>query len=541
MQVRTDSVAQSNHIWDPFLPVFLVTRQATYGKQPVLAESDGRHTDSLFWPHQGCGIGLSGLSEMGVIWFKNRPKPIALTPDGRLNLVPFKLDPDTIAINGIEGLVAKDSKSEGTFEQVRSIGLFQATAGSREDPLIVEGEPLGGTAQTKTFDLDPLDTERFASASDYSKGENIAPAKAQLQTIIGREKQRVAGEFRPEHGLGRGSFGTQNLRVTNQNESDGHITGITEVGILEFKRVEGPAELQVAKYCMSQMRDLRSSSSRLYSHSFMPMATCEVVGSELRFGAVCKGFPYVLWDMDSKYEDIDEVVPRKLYKAWDRDNQALVALKLVEVYGFEAASAWSDHHVAVPSLLVRKLPGGFSLVSMPWLSKDQGWTILSSLSGTQMESDGVWPAIQEMLGRAHAPYSQNPKAGHVRYVHGDLRLRNLAAHKAQVIGLIAVRQSAELSCRIGPACAADKESSGGLPLPPRGNMAWLRAICIKHSIRCKLIMCMFVRQMNFKQQLGPEELTGTAANDNMSTCLGLCRSSGGLIVQSSSGLVHFLL
>ena len=81
---------------------------------------------------------------MGVIWFKNRPKPIALTPDGRLNLVPFKLDPDTIAINGIEGLVAKDSKSEGTFEQVLSMGLFQATAGSREDPLIVEGEPLGG-------------------------------------------------------------------------------------------------------------------------------------------------------------------------------------------------------------------------------------------------------------------------------------------------------------------------------------------------------------------------------------------------------------
>jgi hypothetical protein len=27
-----------------------------------------------------------------------------------------------------------------------------------------------------------------------------------------------------EHGLGRGSFGTQNLRVTNQTESDGHVT-----------------------------------------------------------------------------------------------------------------------------------------------------------------------------------------------------------------------------------------------------------------------------------------------------------------------------
>ena len=31
----------------------------------------------------------------------------------------------------------------------------------------------------------------------------------------------------------------------------------------------------------------------------------------------------------------------------------MVALKLVEVYGFEAASAWADHHVAVPSVLVR--------------------------------------------------------------------------------------------------------------------------------------------------------------------------------------------
>ena len=38
---------------------------------------------------------------------------------------------------------------------------------------------------------DPLDTERFASASDYFKGENRTPAKAQLQTIVRRDKQRV--------------------------------------------------------------------------------------------------------------------------------------------------------------------------------------------------------------------------------------------------------------------------------------------------------------------------------------------------------------
>ena len=66
------------------------------------------------------------------------------------------------------------------------------------------------------------------------------------------------------------------------NVLDVSVQGISQVGILEFKRVEGPAELQIAKYCMSKMKELRSSSSLLYLRSFMPMATCEVVGSALR-------------------------------------------------------------------------------------------------------------------------------------------------------------------------------------------------------------------------------------------------------------------
>ncbi|KAL0039703.1 hypothetical protein WJX77_005632 [Trebouxia sp. C0004] len=63
--------------------------------------------------------------------------------------------------------------------------------------ILAEVESVQGTAPAKSFDQDPLETERFASASDYSKGETITPAKAQLQTIIQREKQRVTGEFRP--------------------------------------------------------------------------------------------------------------------------------------------------------------------------------------------------------------------------------------------------------------------------------------------------------------------------------------------------------
>ncbi len=132
----------------------------------------------------------------------------------------------------------------------------------------------------------------------------------------------------------------------------------------------------------------------------------------------------------------------------------MVALKLVELYGFAAASAWADQYLAVPSSRVRyalldgrtlqalqhciisdmplsltayrraavvpffwqmkpmqscicrNLPGGFSVVSMPWLHEDQGWYILSNLTAVQLERDRVWLAIQEMLGRAHAPFLQ---------------------------------------------------------------------------------------------------------------------------------------
>lgn len=47
------------------------------------------------------------------------------------------------------------------------------------------------------------------------------------------------------------------------------------------------------------------------------------------------------------------MVLRKLYKAWDSQNKAMVALKLVEMYGFAAASAWAHQQLAVPSSLVR--------------------------------------------------------------------------------------------------------------------------------------------------------------------------------------------
>ena len=64
------------------------------------------------------------------------------------------------------------------------------------------------------------------------------------------------------------------------------VQGITEVGMLEVKRVQGPAELQIAKYCMRNTKKMRNLSSLLYLRSFMPMATCKVVGSELQWAVL---------------------------------------------------------------------------------------------------------------------------------------------------------------------------------------------------------------------------------------------------------------
>ena len=47
------------------------------------------------------------------------------------------------------------------------------------------------------------------------------------------------------------------------------------------------------------------------------------------------------------------MVPRKVYKAWDSNKNTMVALKLVELYGFAAASAWAEQHLPVPSSRVR--------------------------------------------------------------------------------------------------------------------------------------------------------------------------------------------
>lgn len=61
------------------------------------------------------------------------------------------------------------------------------------------------------------------------------------------------------------------------------------------------------------------------------------------------------------------MVPRKLYKAWDRENKTMIALKFVEICGFSAASAWEQQHLAVPSSCVRYALFNDACVAVPSL------------------------------------------------------------------------------------------------------------------------------------------------------------------------------
>ena len=56
----------------------------------------------------------------------------------------------------------------------------------------------------------------------------------------------------------------------------------TWVGLLEFKRMQGDAELQLARYYLSHVRSHRQHETPVYRATSLPCVTLEVVGDELR-------------------------------------------------------------------------------------------------------------------------------------------------------------------------------------------------------------------------------------------------------------------
>ncbi|KAL0049754.1 hypothetical protein WJX82_009203 [Trebouxia sp. C0006] len=88
---------------------------------------------------------LSHVSaDMVPIYFLNRPNPIVLAEDGRINFLPFDMIPDTIVVNGVKGLVGNDGLSVIPIKELVNLGYLQPNAGTPVDPLRVEGKLLTG-------------------------------------------------------------------------------------------------------------------------------------------------------------------------------------------------------------------------------------------------------------------------------------------------------------------------------------------------------------------------------------------------------------
>ena len=81
---------------------------------------------------------------MVPIYFLNRPNPIVLAEDGRINFLPFDMIPDTIVVNGVKGLVGNDGLSVIPIKELVNLGYLQPNAGTPVDPLRVEGKLLTG-------------------------------------------------------------------------------------------------------------------------------------------------------------------------------------------------------------------------------------------------------------------------------------------------------------------------------------------------------------------------------------------------------------
>lgn len=77
-------------------------------------------------------------------YFIDRPNPIVLTSDGRVNFLPFDMIPETIVVNGFKGLVGSDGLSVVPIKELVNLGYLQPNAGTPVDPLRVEGKLLTG-------------------------------------------------------------------------------------------------------------------------------------------------------------------------------------------------------------------------------------------------------------------------------------------------------------------------------------------------------------------------------------------------------------
>ena len=116
-------------------------------------------------------------------YFIDRPNPIVLTRDGRINFLPFEMIPDTIVVNGFKGLVRSDGLSVMPIKELVNLGYLQPNAGTPVDPLRVQGKLMTGKHQKTVCLKSCTPFTEFASPSRFAhvqKVDKLAAVSPQL-------------------------------------------------------------------------------------------------------------------------------------------------------------------------------------------------------------------------------------------------------------------------------------------------------------------------------------------------------------------------
>lgn len=101
-----------------------------------------------------------------------------------------------------------------------------------------------------------------------------------------------------------------------------------------------------------------------------------------------------------RFTDIQEMVRYRLYSAYDSQSKTKVVLKLVANYRPAAHKLWGGKVAIELKEAIVDLPGGYSLLIMPFLSEADGWFTCNHLS-RERQAQAKDVALQ-LLEKAHS-------------------------------------------------------------------------------------------------------------------------------------------
>lgn len=133
---------------------------------------------------------------------------------------------------------------------------------------------------------------------------------------------------------------------------------------------------------------------------------------------------------------------RQLYRCWRSGDVRTRLVKFLPhgSYGEAVHRAWAQHGLAPELYEIKQLAGGFCMVEMEELRREEGWLSVAALPIGE-RSERLSEAVQDALQRAHGLKVSAGKCG----VHGDARAANVLVRRPAVAGCQALGEDQQAS------------------------------------------------------------------------------------------------